>query len=210
MLQWYGHPRVLGILIAKTLVKWASLLILLIASWVRVRVTGDAHIGRGLGMGMPETRGSLYHCDSEKRFGFVCTQRKTNVASSPFFTTKCKVFDTIKMYFHIKRFASFCLIFNMRVLQFSPKHTLIHAMDCMVFQTISELTIDTDRYTRHGKSIQICYERKFTTVSLRFFFSLNIFRLFRHLPPTFLAEKFFFFVSYVFSFDSKLTVFNFL
>ena len=119
----FGHPH------CQNPSEMGILLILLIASWVRVRVTGDAHIGRVLGMGMSETRGSLYHCDSEKRFGFVCTQRKTNVASSPFFTTKCKVFDTIKMYFHIKRFASFCLIFNMRVLQFSPKHTLIHAMD---------------------------------------------------------------------------------
>ena len=140
---------------------------------------------------MPKTRGCPYHCESQKRFGFVCAQRKTNVASSSFFTTKCKVFDTKKMYFHIKRFASFCLIFNMRVLQFSP-NTHSHSCHGLVFQTISELTIDTDRYTRHGKSIQICYERKFTTVSLRFFFSLNIFRLFRHLPPTFLAEKFFF------------------
>ena len=51
LLQWYGHPRVLGIHIAKSLVIWASPPHLILA--IMVRVTGDAHITRVLGMGMP-------------------------------------------------------------------------------------------------------------------------------------------------------------
>ena len=37
-----------------------------LAIWVRVRVrvTGDAHITRILGMGMPKTLGCPHHCDS--------------------------------------------------------------------------------------------------------------------------------------------------
>ena len=35
-----------------------------LAIWVGVRVTGDAHITRVLGMGMPKTRKCPNHCDS--------------------------------------------------------------------------------------------------------------------------------------------------
>ena len=35
---------------------WASLSNITFTIWVRVRVTGDAHIPRVLGMGMPKTR----------------------------------------------------------------------------------------------------------------------------------------------------------
>ena len=56
MLQCYGHSRVLGIPIPKTLVIWASLLIIItLGICVTVRVTGDAHNNRVLGMGMPKT-----------------------------------------------------------------------------------------------------------------------------------------------------------
>ena len=65
VLQWYGHPRVLGFSIPKTLVIWASPSHITLAIWVRV--TGDANITRCLGMGMPKTRGRPYHCD----IGFV-------------------------------------------------------------------------------------------------------------------------------------------
>ena len=51
LLKGYGHPRVLGIPIPKTLVIWASPSHLILA--IMVRVTGDAHITRVLGMGMP-------------------------------------------------------------------------------------------------------------------------------------------------------------
>ena len=44
---------------------WASLSNITFTIWVRVRVTGDAHIPRVLGMGMPKTRGCPYHCDGE-------------------------------------------------------------------------------------------------------------------------------------------------
>ena len=37
---------------------WESLSHITLAIWVRVRVAGDAHITRVLGMGMPKTRGS--------------------------------------------------------------------------------------------------------------------------------------------------------
>ena len=36
-----------------------------ITSAIGIRVTGDAHITRVLGMGMPKTRGCPYHCDGE-------------------------------------------------------------------------------------------------------------------------------------------------
>ena len=52
-LQWYWHPHVLGISIPKTLVIWASPSHITLAICVRVRVTGDAHITRVVGMGMP-------------------------------------------------------------------------------------------------------------------------------------------------------------
>ena len=58
--------RDLGIPIPKTLVILASPSHIALAIWVmvRVRVTGDAHIIRVLGMGMSETRRYLYHCDT--------------------------------------------------------------------------------------------------------------------------------------------------
>ena len=49
--QRYGHSPVLGISIPKTLVMWASPCHITVAIWIRV--TGDAHITRVLGMGMP-------------------------------------------------------------------------------------------------------------------------------------------------------------
>ena len=53
-----GERRVLGMPIPKTLVIWAYRSHIALAIWVRIRlrVTGDAHITRVLGMGMPKTR----------------------------------------------------------------------------------------------------------------------------------------------------------
>jgi len=56
----------MGIPIPKTLVIWASPSHINLAIWVRVRVRGDAHITRFLGIGMPRTWGCPYHCDSGK------------------------------------------------------------------------------------------------------------------------------------------------
>ena len=42
-----------------------------LAVWVKVRVTGDAHITRVLGMGIPETRGCYYHCYTGATIGSV-------------------------------------------------------------------------------------------------------------------------------------------
>ena len=53
-LQWYGP-------IPKTLVIWASPSHIALAIWVRVRVTGDAHIATILGMRMPKMLGCPYH-----------------------------------------------------------------------------------------------------------------------------------------------------
>ena len=64
VLQWYGYSRVLRIPIPKTLVIWASPSLINLAIWVKVRVTGDAHITRVLGMGKPKTRGPPYQCDT--------------------------------------------------------------------------------------------------------------------------------------------------
>ena len=66
LFQWYGHPRVLGSPIPKTLVMWASPSCTTLAIWVRVRVrvTEDIHITRVLRMGMLKTRGYPYHCGS--------------------------------------------------------------------------------------------------------------------------------------------------
>ena len=62
----YGHPRVLGIPIPKTIVIWASASHIALTIWVRVRVRvrvkGDAHNTKALGMGMPKMRACLYHC----------------------------------------------------------------------------------------------------------------------------------------------------
>ena len=58
--------RDLGIPIPKTLVILVSPSRIALTIWVmvRVRVTGDAHIIRVLGMGMYKTRRYLYHCDT--------------------------------------------------------------------------------------------------------------------------------------------------
>ena len=53
----------MGIPIPKTLVIWTFPSHITLAIWVRVRVTGDAHITRVLGMGMTKTRGCPYQCD---------------------------------------------------------------------------------------------------------------------------------------------------
>ena len=52
----------MGIPIPKTLVISASPSHITLAIWVRFRVTGDAHITRVLGMGMPKTRVFPYQC----------------------------------------------------------------------------------------------------------------------------------------------------
>ena len=68
MSKWYGHPRVLGIPIPKTLVIWAfpvTLILTLTQTQIaKVIWEGDVHITRVLGMGMPKTRGCPYHCDT--------------------------------------------------------------------------------------------------------------------------------------------------
>ena len=51
LLQWYGHTL---------------LIIIILAIWVRVRVTGDTHITRVLGMGTPI---SLWHPDTQANRG---------------------------------------------------------------------------------------------------------------------------------------------
>ena len=50
---------------------WASPSHVTFAIWVRVRirVTGDAHFTRVLGIGMPKTRRCPYHCESAKKMG---------------------------------------------------------------------------------------------------------------------------------------------
>ena len=76
VLQWYGHPRVLGIPIlfsvlpgfrgSQTLVIWASpvTLTLSLTQIGKVIWEENAHITRVLGMGMPKTRGCPYHCNT--------------------------------------------------------------------------------------------------------------------------------------------------
>ena len=68
MSKWYGHPRVLGIPIPKTLVIWAfpvTLILTLTQTQIaKVIWEGDVHITRVLGMGIPKTRGCPYHCDT--------------------------------------------------------------------------------------------------------------------------------------------------
>ena len=62
-----GESHVLGIPISKTQVIWAFPSHTTLAIWVRVKVkvyTGNAHITRVLGMGMPKTRGCAYHGDT--------------------------------------------------------------------------------------------------------------------------------------------------
>ena len=57
----------MGIPIPKTLVIWAFPSHITLGIWVRVNVkvyTGNAHITRVLGMGMPKTRGCPYHWDT--------------------------------------------------------------------------------------------------------------------------------------------------
>ena len=61
VLQWCGHPRVLGIPIPKTLVIWVFSSHITFPIWVsdRVRVTGDAHITRVWEWGCPK-RGNAH------------------------------------------------------------------------------------------------------------------------------------------------------
>ena len=59
LLQWYGHQRVLGIPIPKTLVIWESPVTLAL---ILTQKEGHAYITRVLGMGMPKTRGYPHHC----------------------------------------------------------------------------------------------------------------------------------------------------
>ena len=64
--QWYGLPPVVGILIPKALVIWASpaTLTLTLTQIAKVIWEGDTHITRVLGMGMLKTRGYPYHCNT--------------------------------------------------------------------------------------------------------------------------------------------------
>ena len=73
--QCYGHSRVLGILIPKTLVIWASPVTPTLTSIQIAKVTweGDAHISRVLGMRMPI---SLWH--RHFRNGIELTFAKTS------------------------------------------------------------------------------------------------------------------------------------
>ena len=76
VLQWYGHPRVLGIPIlfsvlpgfrgSQTLVIWASpvTLTLSLTQIGKVIWEENTHITRVLGMGMPKTRGCPHHCNT--------------------------------------------------------------------------------------------------------------------------------------------------
>ena len=54
----------MGIPIPKTLVIRTSPSDITLAIWVRVSATGDTHITRVLGMGIPKTRGCPYHCNT--------------------------------------------------------------------------------------------------------------------------------------------------
>ena len=69
MSEWYGHPRVLGIPISKTvnvrLVIWESPLTLTLTQIAKVVWEGDAHMTRVLGMEMLKTRECPYHCDND-------------------------------------------------------------------------------------------------------------------------------------------------
>ena len=58
VLQWYGHPGVLGIPIPKTLGIWASPSFINLAIWLKVRVTGDPHITRVFGNGDAQNAGT--------------------------------------------------------------------------------------------------------------------------------------------------------
>ena len=86
VLQWYGHPPVLGILIPKTLVMWASPSLITLAIWVRV--TGDAHITRVLGMVMPKTRECPYNCDTSNQVPGVEGHKRYSIIS----VVVCSVF----------------------------------------------------------------------------------------------------------------------
>ena len=74
--QWYGHLRVSGIPIPKTLVIWASPVTLILTQIAKVIWEGYAPITRGLGMGMPESRLSpvslFFHPDAPGRLFNRC------------------------------------------------------------------------------------------------------------------------------------------
>ena len=64
LVPYTGVPEIPGIPIPKTLVILTYPSHITLAIWVRVRVTGDAHITSVSGMGMYKTRRYLYHCDT--------------------------------------------------------------------------------------------------------------------------------------------------
>ena len=90
-----------------------------LTTWVRVRVrvTGDAHITRVLGMGTPKTRGCPCHCDTGKfrmqrelRLADMASKRRCHPSiyivpdifgsSSPFsLCLKCELFVNLSIYF---------------------------------------------------------------------------------------------------------------
>ena len=71
--QWYGHPRVLGISIPKTLVIWVSPVTLTLTQIAKVIWEGDAHITRVLGIGIPTLsriyRGNGYKLSARRFLG---------------------------------------------------------------------------------------------------------------------------------------------
>ena len=79
-----GERRVLGIPIPQTLMIGAYPSHITLAIWVRVRVIGDAHITRVLGMGMLKTRRCLYHCDTAPAL-LTNTKRRIELQSTSIF-----------------------------------------------------------------------------------------------------------------------------
>ena len=77
----FGHPHY----IPKTLVILAYPSFITLAICVRVRVTGDIHITRVLGMGMPKTRGCPYHCDTALTFIHTSPLRAPSRIRPPLF-----------------------------------------------------------------------------------------------------------------------------
>ena len=61
----------------------ASPSLITLAIWVRVgvRVTGDAHITRVLGMVMPKTRGGPYNCDTSNQVPGVEGHKRYSIIS---------------------------------------------------------------------------------------------------------------------------------
>ena len=78
MSQWYGHPRVLGVPIPKTLLIWASPgnLTRTITQIVRVIWEGDAHVTRVLGMEMAKTQRCSYHSNTGLEITLSSTRKE--------------------------------------------------------------------------------------------------------------------------------------